>query len=586
MKKLLASASIAALLLAAPAQAQLLVTGVGAGGFGGVAIDTSTGFQGMYEVSVGTPVNSHLGVTNPTAMTHAWWTFVTGGTNYTGPTTWWGNYLFASNANTNCEASAGFAAGLCDTYETVVNVHFRVNYNDATGTPAAHGIEGSGSDPTTTPVNGVWEFRMVTIDPAGNHHATVINDTNVDSSMTWNPFSNITIDLNNNQVANSCGGFFIFAMPNAGCSSLAGSTGWMNDLYINNVYMGCTGVGTPATIAGVGAVTCTAANTIPIEVIRKFRTAAGAPPLHTNTCDDVNGVQALVCHFGSGDQFLTEHGSATFGAFSGNAQNSALTIYGEATPPAPYGPSGLPAGQATLRFVPQLLQGACTALHTPFQDCGATSQMPGSTMGTASVVGDAVLLAVSTSNSTATNPTVSLSCPANLASTQGGTSGTCNIFGPVADTTNHAQFFLVTGFAKDTSGAWPIPYTGTAGARVSTLTLEYTGNLGFDGTASCAAQASNSTWTAPSITTSTNGATLIQFFMADTSSNNRWINNNGTFRWKNFQRSSGGPAFIMATDEVLGAAGTYSGRTATHQGSTGTPAAYTGGVCTAALAHN
>ena len=550
-------ASLAALLAATPAlSGPLNTTGVFMGhAASGVAIDTSTGINVQAETSVGTGQGANLGVTNPTAMTHAWWTFVTGGTNYTGPTTWWGNYLFSSQAGTNCEAAAGFAAGICDTYETVVNVHFRVNYNDSTGTPSAHGIEGSGSDPTTTPVNGVWEFRLVTIDAAGNHHATVINDTNVDSSMTWNPFSNITIDLNN-AGNNACGGFFIFAVPNAGCSTLAGSTGWMNDLYINNVYMGCTGVGTPATIAGVGAVTCTAANTVPIEVIRKFRTAAGMPPLHTNTCDDVNGVQALVCHFGSGDAFLTEHGSATFGAFSAHAQSAAVTLSGDPTPAAPYGPSGIPANTVAMKLVEQMLSGACTGSGAPFHDCTAASQFPGSTMGSNVAVGDFILIAVETNNSGGGAPTATPTCPASFSTTSGGAADGGTLVGPVFDSggasPTNAEAFFCYGFATTTTGAYPIAFTGTAGNRVGTLTLVFANVAAVDATPSISdVSAASTTWTTPNQTTTAANDDLIAIYFGSTTASNALTPNTGRALSLSMKRSSGGNAYVVATDRTI-----------------------------------
>lgn len=535
-----------------------------------VLISTSKGFYVNQQTMVGTDKGGQLGVTNPTKLTIIRWQLATGNATYPSfQQGFWGPYTFSSNLATGCETSN---PGLCISNGDSNSSRFVENYSNSAAAASTDRIKALGDgDPSIVPTMGVWNGFGTTLDGAGHYgyFRVVAGSPPVDisSHITVSPnTTGLTFDLNN-QASNANGGFFL---QNGGP---APSASWMADVVIMGESYACTG-------AGVPYASCTAVNTFAPEGIAKFVTAAGLPVKRTDAqCKDASptNTQPLVCLTGDGDAARTNKGSATFNsgvlkALGGDGASNLTVLSTIKTPAAPYGPgAGIPAHVPTLRYVPEDVTEVCSttianqgASGTTIHGCpGSGSTFVAFTNGQPTTTADAIIIEITTQNSS-TVPTFAVSaCPSNLSATPGGATSGGTLIGPYSDASGDTKTYACYGFATDTTGTYLFTYTGTVGVRALFRTLDYASAAGFDGTASCQVTASTTTPALPSITTTVDNGTLVGMLYAWTANGITFNANFGNdWREEALSNSSGGQQ-VISVDQYLTTHGTLTGRTFT-----------------------
>lgn len=337
-------------------------------------------------------------------------------------------------ASGNCETTAAAAPGECLSFDNSAP-KAQFNLNNATGkTTGTDDIKFSGNGTINTVIPpSVWNQYIVTWDTTSGHYGVALNGVQATGSGGSAAFSNTklsatSLDLNNP------GGFGL------GNNDIAGGIGAfmeMSDVLVDNVSVACTGVGTPFS-------DCTTANTVdPAFVAAVY--AAGQPLDYGTNCAGPLGHQPIGCwRFRAGAVSTNEGTGAATSTLLANWSYKAPGG-GVSTFPSPYPPSGIPAHQATIRWVAQLQVAAVTG----------TATMSVATGGQTVVAGDALAILFETGNSAGQPGTGS--CPT-------GGANTWTLAANIADTHEAMNAALCTTVAQtgDTAGPWTVNCNGGA----------------------------------------------------------------------------------------------------------------------------
>jgi hypothetical protein len=280
------------------------------------------GFAFLPYNSLGT--NTALGVTNTPTLTFAFW--LMGTYDLTNPTTIQG-IEFDGDLLSECEVTGGAAPGLCGSIDNGAG-RFQLNFNNSVGlNNATDAIKFEGQAGS----NGVWHHYLVSMDTV-NQVSALYRD-GVNTGVVANPLPSGAIpDLNNS------GGFHLAGILPSQTSSVLE---YQAEIVAAEASVVCTGVGTPPSMNGI-PVTCAGANTIPPEVLRHF-IKNGKPVNLGKRCQRPFGKRrAEVCIIGD-----TPANNGTGGPIAPLVQ---VASYGNVYSP-PFGPHGIPAHQATLRWL-------------------------------------------------------------------------------------------------------------------------------------------------------------------------------------------------------------------------------------------
>lgn len=285
-------------------------------------------------------INSALGVTNTKFLTYSFWVQGTNDANI-GENLLNGSVL-QSLASTGCEARASPAGpAFCFSYDNSTNMA-QFNSNDSVGTsPSANGLDvaGTGSGALTI---GPWNHIIASLNTLTGNCAVYKDGANAVVGGLFTCPSNIAAgiipDLNNSA------GIHFGNLANTNLTSMA-----LSDFWVSEESMVCTGIGAPTTM-GTTAVTCAGANTIPPEIIAKFRDPATGKPVELGaTGTNPTGRQPELLIKGSGAS-VANVGSTSAVCCAGGISNGTFfsNSYGLLLPA--YGPIGIPTGVPTLLY--------------------------------------------------------------------------------------------------------------------------------------------------------------------------------------------------------------------------------------------
>jgi hypothetical protein len=243
-------------------------------------------------------------VTNSAEATVAFWlrgTRANGGPggandigNGSGATATLNNFaLFANDRSTRCEASNGApgapADGWCLAPLDNSTPGGQYSFNDSEGTGPAHGINMTTSSPTAAFANGRWNFLIATYKRG---HCALYNGTTPIGTCPGNIVSTVVNDL-----ANAHGAYVWNAV-----SGLA-NFGYLQDFYLSQSYIGCTGRGAPFA-------DCKGDNTIAPSVLSRF-IRDGKPVDLGPACAGPGGAQPAICLTGDAAAMQVNKGYAT-----------------------------------------------------------------------------------------------------------------------------------------------------------------------------------------------------------------------------------------------------------------------------------
>ncbi|HVX90366.1 MAG TPA: peptidoglycan-binding protein [Candidatus Paceibacterota bacterium] len=478
----------------------------------------------------GLGTNSALGVTNSTALTYSFW--LMGTYNNANPTTMVGTETWG-DPGTFCEVTGGTAPGICNSVDTTSG-RFQLNFNDSTGTVnASNAVKFIGQAGS----NGTWHHYLVSFDTHTQNSALYIDG--VDSGVHANPIpADLLPDLNNSH------GFHLGGKTTA---QPAVSLQYQAEIVAAETSIVCTGAGTPTTMNGI-SVTCSAANTIPPEILSKF-IADGKPLDLGSSCQNpFGGRSSEVCVRGSNTS-----NSGTGGALSPQVFSTAS--YGGVYA-APYGPAGIPAHQATMKWL-QAKNGA-TVTSNSMTTNAASNPIS---------VGDLIVIVAGISNSSG-NTNYAMTCPSGFSQ-----------IGPVNDTfesvNSEACYKILTG--GDTSGAYTITWNSGGAARTHDWVMADYGNVAsVDQTGSLynGATVTTSHKTASGLTTTSANETVVSAWVDWNAAVNTPFTPPGTGTLRYRLSDVGSPLQMMLVDEYSVANGSNPQRTMT-TGSAVTSAGFT-----------
>jgi hypothetical protein len=270
-----------------------------------IGFSTSTGVNFAKDVTISTLPGTRLGnVTNTAEATVAFWlrgTRANGGpggandiANGSGATATLNNFaLFANHRSTRCEAGSGVAGNPADGWCLAPLDNSppggQYNFNDSEGLGAAHGINMTTSSPSAAFANGRWNFLIATYKRG---HCALYNGTTPIGTCPSNISSTIVNDL-----ANPNGAYIWNAV-----NGLA-NFGYLQDLYLSQSYIGCTGRGAPFP-------DCKGDNTIAPSVLARF--IRDSKPVDLGpTCAGPSGAQPAICLTGDAAAMQVNKGYAT-----------------------------------------------------------------------------------------------------------------------------------------------------------------------------------------------------------------------------------------------------------------------------------
>jgi hypothetical protein len=435
------------------------------------------------DTSIG--VSSAIGSTDGPYIATAFW--VKGNTSsVTNFTSLLNSSVMVGSLATMCEPNAAGSPGICFSFDNSA-YKAQFNFNNATGTSASMGVQVIGA-PYVFP-NGVWTSYVVAIDTVHGACGVAVNGVSaVPGSFTCPATTGVIPNLNNS------GGFHLINAPVAGGNATIAS-GSIAEVWVAEQNLVCRG-------AGVPWADCAAANTIRPSYLSKFVSGTGpsARPVDLGAnCAGPTGVQPELCFYGSGPQFLTNHGN-TSGTVPSLAYTRALgstQTVASSLQPSSYGPGGIPAGQPTLKWV----QASNYALGTAFTtNAGGDPIAPGDFL---IIVGNLV----DSSGSTDHAPT----CPSGGSLTWTRISAAVNALGASNGIVCYA---LVPGGDTTETGAYTVNWTTATTRSVSWALLDYAnvsgvgttnGNVGLVSTTPTSIKT-------PASTTTANGSTLVSIF--------------------------------------------------------------------------
>lgn len=441
--------------------------------------------------AVGTAIGSKLGITNSKTVTYIWSTF--GTVDQTNPQTIAQAYYSGGDPATHCEFNAGTAKMNCGgAGQDTGSVGIVLNFNTDVGTS---GVELSGSL-STVPTNGIWTTWIATFNAATGNWALAKNRVDQNANITA-IVNNVTPDINGDTITTtSCTacGAWMGNLPGAPVSVTSGLGLWI----VAEKFYGCTGVGAPASITGIGTVTCPAANVVPVEVINKILTGSGQ--LLDVGAAGVNFDSArtpeVVMRFRSGSLLLNE-GTATYGS-------GTMSLVKTGSLAATYGPfefdnsPGAPSG-----IYPAIIaQGHQTA---PATTSGSITQTTGSQTPN---IGDAEILTVVGRTNGAGAPTgTAWTCPSGWTKIQ-----------PAVDTTGWVAAAICYRIAIDTNTSFTATWASAAHNldEIYASLSVYRGASGFDAGANAnkCNTSTGVTLSGPSgvVTTANNSLVVTSFF--------------------------------------------------------------------------
>ena len=356
-----------------------------------------------------------------------------------------------------CEANgSGSAPGMCLAIDTS-SYQWRLNFNDATGATAGDGTDLTGNTSYANlqapPTGGQWHWVGISIDNAAGHYVVYLDNVvaGYDGS-TGLPFSggttvnNVLIDL-----ANANGWVLNSGLAISGNLS---SYQWIADYYEDTSSAICTGAGAPYA-------DCAAAHTWAPNILSHF--ISGSKPVAMGTGNwpengSGTGNQPAIFLTGNGASMATNAGYAT-GLASKNYFS--MTAGSIALSPSPYGPAGIPAAQATMRW---------NAANTNYGNSANMTFNPG---GNVISAGDYLILGGYRSNSSGAGP-ANLTCPTGWTNldnaTDSANSETLSTCGKFASSGSVAATASWNGSATTIAVAsCPAAVTAAAGVYDSTL---------------------------------------------------------------------------------------------------------------------
>jgi len=304
---------------------------------------SSTGAMFAKDVTISTLPETPLGnVTNTAEGTIAFWlrgTRANGGPG--GPSdidhgsgataSLYSFALFVNHRSTRCEAGNGApghpADGWCIAPLDNSPPGGQYSFNDSVGTGAAHGINLATANPQAAFANGKWNFLVATYKRG---HCALYNGT---TSITTCPGNISTAVVND--LANAHGAFIWNA-----AQSLE-SFGYLQDFYLSQTYIGCTGRGAPYP-------DCKADNTIAPSMLARF-IRDGKPVDLGPTCAGPTGKQPAICLTGDAAAMQANKGYATGLAL--RAPGGGPLVPGATLDDSPYGAAGIAPHTVTLRNV-------------------------------------------------------------------------------------------------------------------------------------------------------------------------------------------------------------------------------------------
>jgi len=341
---LLAALVLLGLLAAQPARAGASAAGpprpsaVERAGF-----STSTGATFAKDVTISTLPGAGLGnVTDTAEATVAFWlrgTRANGGPGGPGDishgsaaTATLNNFaLFANDRTTRCEAVNGIPGGPADGWclapldNSTPGAQY--NFNDSVGTGAAHGVDLTTSSPAAAFANGRWNFLVATYKKG---HCALYNGTTSVGSCP----NNIATTVVNN-LASSKGAYIWNAV-----SGLA-NFGYLQDFYLSQAYIGCTGRGAPYK-------DCKGDNTIAPSMLERF-IRDGRPVELGPACEGPTGARPAICLTGDAATMQVNKGYATGLALRGVGGGPLAA--GATLDDSPYSAAGIRDHHVTLRNV-------------------------------------------------------------------------------------------------------------------------------------------------------------------------------------------------------------------------------------------
>ena len=388
----LVAAIVAALVLAPMAAAQSPAAG----------LSTSTGAMFAKDVTVSTLPGTPLGgVTNTSEATIAFWlrgTRANGGPggssdidHGSGATSsLYAFGLFANHRATRCEAGNGVpgapADGWCIAPLDNSPPGGQYSFNDSVGTGVSHGINLATSNPQAAFANGKWNFLIATYKRG---HCALYNGLNSITTCPGNISTAIVNDL-----ANAHGAYIWNAVEGIA------SFGYLQDFYLSQTYVGCTGRGAPFP-------DCKGDNTIAPSMLAKFLRDGRPVDLGPN-CARPTGGQPAICLTGDATAMQTNKGYAMGLAL--RAPGGGPLAVGATLDDSPYGAVGVRDHEVALRnlfFHAAPFQTACS-LPTPDLAAGCTfavrangSAAPPNSGGQPIKVGDLRVLVVALTDNNA-----------------------------------------------------------------------------------------------------------------------------------------------------------------------------------------
>lgn len=393
-------------------------------------------------------------------------------------------------SGSNCEVLGGGtpSPGLCLSFDSPISVgHPQFSFNDVTGTTAVVKFQGPGQ---TAAPGMQWNHYTISFDAATGVSAVEINGNQ--TLMTASVNNNALVSINH-----PAG----FGIGNAifGTNQAIPIYEGLSDVYINPGYsIACTGVGTPYT-------DCPAANTLSPSLAKAFYNN-GPVDLGTN-CALPSGSQPPLCYRFAPGSITANDGSL------GNVLSATLlpAIASVLQPspfvPMPYGPGGIPAHVATVKWV----ETGETATNT------SMTTYPGNATVSA---GDFVAIQYVIQQLSGTNINVNMVCPTD---TNGHPWTPIGPFGPyTVESEQSIVCYKIMQAGDDLSGAytagWNAGITNWRGRQVIMVDVVNVASVDIHNGQSFSGSFPTS-WATPAGTTSSANETLLNFLDTWSSSN-------------------------------------------------------------------